>query len=156
MDGVDRADIVVLIEHAADGAEHVAHRLAEIFPAVCRDENEPLPCRPCELRMGIVGADGRFQRVDDRVAGDKNPIGDSLFQEVIFVVHRRAEIEIRNGGNQLAVHFLREGRILVIGSETGLHMAHLHLMVEGGQRPGKGGGGVPVDQHQVGLGLLQY
>ena len=55
-------------------------------------------------RECVVAPDGGFQRVDHRIAGDEQPRGDILPQEVILVVHRRAEIEIRNGGNQLSVH----------------------------------------------------
>ena len=112
VDGVDRADIVVLIEHAADGAEHVAHRLAEIFPAVCRDENEPLPCRPCELRMGIVGADGRFQRVDDRVAGHMDRAGVAPLGEKIFLcLLRGRKVVAADDGHRLPVEFLRIGAV---------------------------------------------
>ena len=35
-------------------------------------------------------------------------------------------------------------------------MAHGDLVVEGRQRAGESGGGVPVDKHQVGPDLLQH
>ena len=57
--------------------------------------------------------------------------------------------------HQRPVHLLRKGRVLVIGPQSRLHMAHRDLVVKGGQSPGKGGGGIPMDQHQVGLDLAR-
>ena len=65
-------------------------------------------------------------------------------------------MQVGDGPHHLPVHLLGVGGPLVIGPQAGLHVAHRDLVVESGQRPGKGGGGVAVDQHQVGLGLLQH
>ena len=155
MDGIHQLHLRILLRNLPQRQHNVLHRLAVILPAVAGDEDDLfLPVgQVVQFVRGkfVILPDGGFQCVDHRIAGDEQPLGDILPQEVILVVHRRAEIKIRNGGNQLAVHFLREGRILVIGSETGLHMAHLHLMVKGGQGPGKGGGGIPVDQDHIRL-----
>ena len=37
VDGVDRLGVGMLLHHAADGAEHAVHGLAEVLAAVRRD-----------------------------------------------------------------------------------------------------------------------
>ena len=65
-------------------------------------------------------------------------------------------MEVSDGTHQPAVDFLRVGGPLVPGAQTGLHVAHGDFVVKRGQCPGEGGGGIAVDQNQVGAGLLQY
>ena len=55
-----------------------------------------------------------------------------------------------------AVDFLRKGRILVTGSQTGLHMAHRDLMIESSQSACKGGRGIAMHQNQIGFCLFQH
>ena len=133
----------------------VLHGLAVVLPPVAGDEDDfLLPVgQAVQFIRGehIVLPDGGLQRVDDGIAGDEQSVGDTLFQEVTFVVHCRAEVQVRDGGHQLPVHLLREGGIFVIGPQSRLHVAHRHLMVEGGQRSGKSGGGIAVDQDHVRL-----
>lgn len=40
VDGVDRLGVGVLLHHAADGAEHAVHGLAQVLAAVRRDEDK--------------------------------------------------------------------------------------------------------------------
>ena len=49
-----------------------------------------------------------------------------------------------------------ESLCCVPGAQPRLHVAHGDLLVKRRQRPGKGGGGVPMDQHQVGPHLLKH
>ena len=157
VDGVDCADIVVLIEHAADGAEHVAHRLAEIFPAVRRDENEPLPRRPYKLRMGIIGADGRFQRVDDRVAGHVDRAGIAPLGEKIFLcLLRGGEVIAADDRHRLPVEFLGIGSVDIPRAQSGLHMAHRDAQVIGRKRGGKGGRRVALHKDDIRLFRFQH
>ena len=58
VDGVDRLGVGVLLHHAADGAEHAVHRLAQVLAAVRRDEDETGALSPSELRVGVTLAHG--------------------------------------------------------------------------------------------------
>ena len=58
--------------------------------------------------------------------------------------------------NRLPVEFLREGRIQIVGAQPRLHMAHGDLQIKTGQRRHKGGGGVAMHQHHIGLFVFQY
>ena len=57
--------------------------------------------------------------------------------------------------HRLSVEFLRKGGGEVVGPQSRLHMSHGNLQVETGQSGGKGGGGIPVDEDEVRLHLLQ-
>ena len=60
----------MLLHHAADGAEHAVHGLAQVLAAVRRDEDEAGALGPLKLGVGVPLAYGRAQGVDARVAGD--------------------------------------------------------------------------------------
>lgn len=70
VDGVDRLGVGVLLHHAADGAKHAVHGLAQVLAAVSRDEDEAGALRPLELGMGVALAHGGAQGVDAGVSGD--------------------------------------------------------------------------------------
>ena len=59
VDGVDRLGVGVLLHHAADGAEHAVHGLAQVLAAVRRDEDETGALGPLELGVGVPLAHGR-------------------------------------------------------------------------------------------------
>ncbi|MPN57922.1 hypothetical protein SDC9_205618 [bioreactor metagenome] len=52
------------------------------------------------------------------------------------------------------VQFLRKRRIAVVGTKASLDVAHGNPMVKRRKRPGKGGGGVAVDEDEIGLCLV--
>lgn len=70
VDGVDRLGVGVLLHHAADGAEHAVHGLAQVLAAVRRDQDEAGALGPLELGVGVALAHGGAQGVDAGVAGD--------------------------------------------------------------------------------------
>lgn len=72
VDGVDRLGVGVLLHHAADGAEHAVHGLAQVLAAVRRDEDESGALRPLELGVRVPLAHGCAQGVDARIAGNPN------------------------------------------------------------------------------------
>lgn len=85
VDGVDRLGVGVLLHHAADGAEHAVHGLAQVLAAVRRDEDEAGALSPLELGMGIALAHGGAKRVDTGVAGDPDPgLGFALAEQVLL------------------------------------------------------------------------
>ena len=94
--------------------------------------------------------------VDGGIAGDKDLAADTLPAQILGVGLGGREVQVRDIAHQGAVHLLGEGRILIIGAKAGLHMAHGDLVVKGRQRPGKGGGGVAVDQNHVRPALLHH
>lgn len=70
VDGVDCLCVRMLLHHAADGAEHAVHGLAQVLAAVRRDEDEAGALSPIELGMGVPLAHGGAQGVDAGVSGD--------------------------------------------------------------------------------------
>lgn len=70
VDGVDRLGVGMLLHHAANGAEHAVHGLAQVLAAVRRDEDEAGALRPLELGVGVPVAHGSAQGVDAGVSGD--------------------------------------------------------------------------------------
>ena len=155
VNGIDQLYIRVPLGDLPQGQHDVFHRLAVIFPAVTGDQDDLLlvigqvvQFIGCKL---IIFPDSGLQRIDYGVSGDKETVHDGLLHKVVLIIGGRTEIEVRNGGNQLAVHLLREGGIFIIGTKSRLHMTHLHLVVEGGKGSGKGGGGIAVDQDHIGF-----
>ena len=108
------------------------------------------------LCKGEILYHGGLESVNDGVAGEEHALGDILTLKVFLIGHGGAEVEVCNGAHHLPVHLLGEGGPLIVGAQARLHVTHRNLVVEGGQGSGKGGGGVAVDQHQVGLGLVKH
>ena len=151
MDGVDRLGVGVLLHHAADGAEHAVHGLAQVLAAVRRDEDEAGALRPLELGMGVPPAHGGAQGVDAGVAGDPDPgLGLALVQQVLLAGLRGGEIVLAHDVDGLAVELLRPGAVNVVRTQTGLNVSQGDLQVEAGQCRGEAGRGVAVNQDHVG------
>ena len=160
MDRVHQLGLGVGLHQPAQGVHNLGHRRAVVLPPVAGDQNHFFPIIVQLVQEGqgktkITGHRG-LQRVDHRVACHENSLGDPFRRQVPAVELRWAEVERGDVAHQRAVDLFREGRVLVPGPQPGLHMSHGNLLVKGGQRPGKGGGGIPVDQHQVGPRLLQH
>ena len=160
VDGVDQLRLREGVGQTAQGGHDAGHGLAVVFPPVAGDKDY-LPAaiiKPVQnLRAeGEILHNGGLEGVNHGVARQKDPFGDVLPGQIVPVGGGGAEVEVGNGAHQLPVDLLGEGGPLVIGAQPGLHVAHGDLVVEGGQRPGEGGGGISMDQHQVGPGLLQH
>ena len=132
---VHQLHVPVLLGDLPQGQHDVLHRLAIILPPVAGNKNDLLlPIgQLIQLLCGeaVVRPDCGLQSVDDRVAGDEQPLGNTLPLQVGPIVGGGTEIQVRNGGHQLPVHLLWKGRILVIGSQSCLHVPNGHLMVKG-------------------------
>ena len=73
-----------------------------------------------------------LQRIDDRIAGDKNPLGWHRF--LAQILSRRfggGKMQIGESPDEDAIDFLREGGESVAGAEAGLDMADGNPLVEG-------------------------
>ena len=156
VDGVDRLGVGVLLHHAADGAEHPVHGLAQVLAAVSRDEDEAGALRPLELGVGISLAYGGTERVDAGVAGDPDPgLGLALVEQVLLAGLRGGEVVLADDIDRLAVELLRPGAVDVVRPQAGLDVTHGDLQVEARQCRGEAGRGVAVDQDDVGPLVLE-
>lgn len=156
VDGVDRLGVGVLLHHAADGAEHAVHGLAQVLAAVRRDEDEAGALGPIELGVGVALAHGGAQGVDAGVAGDPDPgLGLALPEQILLAGLRGGEVVLAHDVDRLAVELLRPGAVDVVRAQAGLHMPHGNLQVETRERRGEAGRGVAVDQDHVGRLVLE-
>lgn len=156
VDGVDRLGVGVLLHHAADGAEHAVHGLAQVLAAVRRDEDEAGALGPIELRVGVALAYGGAQGVDAGVAGDPDPgLGLAFVEEVLLASLRGGEVVLAHDVDRLAVELLGPGAVDVVRAQAGLDVPHGDLQVEARECGGEAGRGVAVDQDDVGLLVLE-
>lgn len=156
VDGVDCLGVGVLLHHAADGAEHAAHRLAQVLAAVRRDEDEAGALRPLELGVGVALAHGGAQGIDAGVAGDPDPgLGLALPEQILLARLRRGKVILAHDVDRLAVELLGPGAVDVVRAQAGLDMAHGYLQVEAREGRGEAGRGVAVHEHDVGPLVLE-
>lgn len=156
VDGVDRLGVGMLLHHAADGAEHAVHGLAQVLAAVRCDEDEAGALGPVELRVGVPRAHGGAQGVDAGVAGDPDPgLGLALVQQVLLAGLSGGEVVLAHDVDGLAVELLRPGAVDVVRAQAGLDVPHGDLQVEASERRGEAGRGVAVNEHDVGSFILE-
>ena len=62
----------VFVHDAPYRPEHIPHRLSEIFAPVSGNQNQTAVGGPVKLRVTVIGADRRFERVYGGVARDEN------------------------------------------------------------------------------------
>lgn len=151
VDGVDRLGVGMLLHHAADGAEHAVHGLAQVLAAVRRDEDEAGALGPVELGVGVALAHGGAQGVDAGVAGDPDlGLGLALAEQILLARLRRGEVVLAHDVDRLAVELLRPGAIDVMRAQAGLDVTHGDLQVEARERSGEASRGVSMDKNYVG------
>ena len=156
VDGVDRLGVVVLLHHAADGAKHAVHGLAQVLATVRRDEDEAGALRPLELGVGIAIANGGAKGVDSRVAGDPDlRLRLALVQKVLLAGLSGGEIVLAHDVDRLTVELLRPGAEDVVRAQARLNVAHRDLQVEARERSGEAGRGIAVYEHDIGLLVLE-
>lgn len=156
VDGVDRLGVGMLLHHAADGAEHAVHGLAQVLAAVRRDEDEAGALRPLELGVGVAFAHGGAQGVDAGVPGDPDlGFGLALVEQVLLARLSGGEVVLAHDVDGLAVELLRPGAVDVVRAQAGLDVPHGDLQVEACECGGEAGRGVPVDQDHVGPLVLE-
>ena len=156
VDGVDRLGVGVLLHHAADGAEHAVHGLAQVLAAVRRDEDEAGALGPLELGVGVALAHGGAQRVDAGIAGNPDlGLRLVLVQQVLPTRLRRGEVVLTHDVDGLAVELLRPGAVDVVRAQAGLDVSNGNLQVEARERRREAGRGVAVHEHDVGPLVLE-
>lgn len=156
VDGVDSLGIGVLLHHAADGAKHAVHGLAQVLAAVRRDEDEAGALRPLELGVGVALAYGGAQGVYAGVAGNPDlGLGLALGEEVLLAGLRGGEVVLAHDIDGLPVELLRPGAVDVVRAQARLYVAHRDLQVEACECGGKAGRGVAVNQDHVGPLVLE-
>lgn len=156
VDGVDCLCVRMLLHHAADGAEHAVHGLAQVLAAVRRDEDEAGALSPIELGVGVALAHGGAQGVDAGVAGDPDPgLGLALPEQILLARLRRGKVVLAHDVDRLAVELLRPGAVDIVRAQAGLDVAHGNLKVKARERRGEAGRGVSVDQDDIGPLVLE-
>ena len=154
MHRIDQLRLRVRPGKLCERGHDVLHRLSVILAPVTGHKDD-LPARVVQLvelfcRKAIVLAYRCFQSVNDRVAGNEHALGHALARKVRAVILRGAEIKVGEPRDELTVHLLGIGRILIVGAQPRLDMADLHLVVKGRERAGKGRGGIAVDKDHIG------
>ena len=150
VDGADGLHIGKFLHRPPEAAEHRADGLAQIFPPVGSDDNEPAALRPVQAGVPVMRIDGEAQGVNARVSRD----GDSrrrpaLTQEVFPGLLGGGKMQ---GGEQIhgaPVIFLREGIAQIPRAQPRLHVGHGNARVKGREGPRQGRGGVPLHQDDV-------
>ena len=143
-----------VVDEAAQRPVDMVHGRAQIFPAVGRHEDDPLmffDLLDFLIFKGVVFFHGRQERVDDCIPHDVDIFPFFIFPKEIGP--RRlggGEVVPGEDAGKLAVRFFREGREEIARAEARFHMTHGNLRVEGGERRGKRGGGIAVDEDAVG------
>lgn len=95
------------------------------------------------------------QGVDHRAAGDLDVLGRHAFADQVGVgVAGGGEVQVGEYAGQAPVGLLGPGLLQVAGAQAGLDVADGNVAVEGGQRGDEAGGGVAVDQDDIGLDLF--
>ena len=85
----------------------------------------------------------------------EDALGRAAFQPQVVARHLRGrEMIFRNQADRLAVVFLGEGRIDVMGAQARLHVRDGYLHIKGGDGGGKRRGGIAVHQYDIGLKLV--
>ena len=156
VDGIDRLGVGVFLHHAADGAEHAVHGLAQVLAAVRRDEDEAAARCPLKLGVRVALAHGGAQRVDAGVAGDPDlGLRLALVEQVSLRLLGRREVVLAHDVDGLAVELLGPGAVDVVRAQARLDVAHGDLQVEACERSGEAGRGVAVHEHHVGPLVLE-
>ena len=158
VDRIDHFHIGMAFHQFRNGVHDIDHGLAVIFSAVASNNNDPLglEIQFIETLGGKykIVPDRGFHGIDGRVAGDENFPLYGLPAQIFGVGLGGRKVQVGHIAHQHPVHFLRIGGIFVAGTQARLHMADGHLMIKRRQGPGKGGGGIAMDQNQVRLSLL--
>ena len=90
---VERLDIGVLRQYAANRAEHMVHSFAKVLPPMRGDENQAAALRPRQFRVGVIRANGGFQRIDGGVARHEDRrFVFALAQQVLLCLFRRRKM----------------------------------------------------------------
>lgn len=156
VDGVDCLCVRMFLHHAADGAEHAMHGLAQVLAAVRRDEDEAGAFGPGELGVGVPLAHGGAQGVDAGVPGDPDlRLRLALAEQVLLARLRRGKIVLAHDVDGLAVELLGPGAVDVVRAQACLDVSHGDLQVEARERRGEAGRGITVDQDHVGPLVLE-
>lgn len=172
VDRVEKIHMGIFRAQIPDGGTDVQKPLSEVLAAVaCNQDqlasliqtmdvvssfrNDAFGIRP-EFFVRPQTSDDPMEGVDDGVASDVDQgVRDVFFEKVLPTEGGWREVESRQTSGELAVHFFRPRAVDVPGAESRFDMADGDLPVKRSQRGGGGGRGVPVDEDDIGLFLLQ-
>ena len=147
---INRLDVGVLVHYAADRAEHMLHRFAEVLAAVGGDEDQPTALRPVEFGVMIVVAHGSFKRVDGGVAGDVDrAFVLALADKVLLRQFGRREVILTYDADRLPVEFFGVRAVNVVCTQSRLDVTDRNLEIEARERGYECCRGVAVNENDV-------
>jgi len=160
--GIDKPGVRAGPGDVGDGPADVLKALAKTLPAMACDEDDALG----EVQEGkevLVGADVPFddvqahmESVDDGITHDIDVFRDALPGEILRRTGGGGKVPVRETAGDEPVEFFGERGVFAAAAKARLQVGHGDLFVEGGQGTSHDGGGVPLDEHQVRRGPLQY
>src|SRR5687768_9024442 len=128
------------VRKLTDGEAEVAEGFAEALAPVSGDQNKPRVTWNLSQRPGrpVVRPVRYLQEgVYHRVAGNKNRgIRVAFGQKGLPRKLGGAEVEVREGVREDAVHLFRERAPLVSSTQPGLYVTEAHVVIVGNERGG--------------------
>lgn len=137
----DHGDVFVALDDAAQRTADRRHLLAQGFAAMQGDQDQAAVVgrQALDIHARLARVDDRVQRVDHRVAGDRDGLArDALGDQRGAGPLRRRAMQRGDAAQQAAVHFLGERVQRVVAAQAGLDVDHRHLLVERRQRGNEG------------------
>ena len=112
MNGIQHLDIRDVVRNAADRPEDGPHRLAEVLPAVGRQQDQAAPLGPVQHGVPKIGPHGGLEGIDGRIAGDVDVLRlFALPQKVLLGLFRRRKVIARDDAHSLTVELLGPRRV---------------------------------------------
>ena len=133
MDRIDRPAVRMLVKNPADGAEHLMHGLAQIFPAVSRDKDHFVISDPVQFRMRVIPADCVLHGIYDGIPGNMYGRGILALSDQILSGHVcRREIVPADNADRLSVEFFGVRTVDIVGPKAGFHVPDRYLQIASG------------------------
>ncbi len=155
MDRKHDRDVGVTIDERAQRAQVAGHDLAGILPAM-GGQHDQAPAvqvieQAREVGRGLAFLQDRLERVDHRVAGQQDTVArDAFADQRLQVAAGGREMQVHQLRDHPSVDFLGKRAVAIAGAQACFDMADGDAGVAGGHGAGHGGGGVALDENEVG------
>lgn len=158
VDGVKEVDVRVELCQIPDCQADLTETFTEAFASVSGDEDEGLVIEEGKLLLEffvpVCGSDqlsGTQECINTGVAYYVDVSSDVFGVEVAQCGVGGWEVDRGKGCGESSVDFFGEGCVSVVGTQSGFYVCDRDLAVEAGECAGEGGGGVALDDSEVGL-----
>ena len=169
---IDKIHLGIFVLQVADGRHHVDEPFSEVLPSMPSNQDQlatiiqtsyiiarisqHLHLFGSQRAVALQLLNHPMQRINHRIACDKNLAMHLLLQQILLRKRRRREIIGRDATRYLSVHLLRPRAIDVMCTQARLHMPHRDLLIEGGQRSRCRGRCVAMHHYNVRLTHLEH